>query len=216
MKSTVKYTTSGQSCYICTRRQKVFAWFVLIGIFVCGMMTGVSLWGYKHLNKPEPGNAGLVESVKQAVESKIMPCEMREKALLANVLRDIDDTWPDAANSHKRNADVYDNLVRAGCDENKEKYKELRDAEFSVYDVLRHNGEYLRAEQGQPCQVIESTLLGYTNDCPESGCHLHNAEIYIITVDSDKVIKLYVSQSDNIIIITSRTTFLINAIKISN
>ena len=167
MKTNVK-SSSGQSCYICSRKQKIFAWIALIGIFLCGMMTGVSMWGYKHAHTADSG----VYSVK------MLPCEMREKALLANLSQDIDDTWPDAANFHKRNADIYDNLVRAGCDENKEKYKELRDAEFSVYDVLRHNGEYLRAVQGQPCQVIESTLLGYINDCPESNCHLHNAEIY--------------------------------------
>ena len=162
------FTESKKTCFLCTRAHKIWAAIALGGIFLCGMMTGISIWGYQHAHRADSG----VYSVK------MVPCEMREKALLANLMQGIDDTWLDAANSHKRNADIYDSLVRAGCDENREKYKELRDAEFSVYDVLRQNGEYMRADQGQPCQVIESTLMGYTNDCPESKCHLQNAEIY--------------------------------------
>ncbi len=170
MKSTVKYT-SGQSCYICTRRQKVFAWFVLIGIFVCGMMTGVSLWGYKHLNKPEAGKAGLVESVKQAVESKIMPCHVKEEALLQMITE----------NDHLYNVRVYERLGKIGCEKNKEKFANLVKSEQELADAVRYinSDAYVQADV-EPCEVIERTLLGrIDNNCYDNAeCHSYNAEVY--------------------------------------
>jgi len=173
MKSTVKYT-SGQSCYICTRRQKVFAWFVLIGIFVCGMMTGVSLWGYKHLNKPEAGKAGLVESVKQAVESKIMPCHVKEEALLQMITE----------NDHLYNVRVYERLEKIGCEKNRSKFASLVKSEQELADAVRYikYNEVMPDDpnNAEPCEIIEKTLLGsISNDCGLSAeCHSYNAEVY--------------------------------------
>ena len=159
-----KNSTCG-TCYICTRSQKIWACVVLCGIFVCGFMTGVSVWGYKHANTADSA----------VYSEKVSSCQMREKALLVNIHPDIDDTWSDAADLHKRNADVYDDLIRWGCEDNQKRYEELRDAEFSVSDVLKrtHDNE-------NPCKVIENTLLNQIdNSCMDSSkCHLRNAAVY--------------------------------------
>lgn len=168
MKSNIK-KVSGETCYICSRKHKIFAWFVLFGIFLCGMLTGVSLWGYKHAHTADYG----VES------ANLLPCQMRENALMAQLNQNIDDGWVDtAANAHKQNADVYDNLMRWGCTENQKKYEELRDAEFSVFDVLKRANGSRTEEQDKPCQVIERTLIETIHTCPDSQCHLYNAEVY--------------------------------------
>ncbi len=159
---------SCDKCYICGRSQKIWAWLVLIGIFVCGMMTGVSIWGYRHAHTADSG----------VYSENLSPCQMREKALVVQIVPDIDDAQFDAADAHKRNADVYDNLMRWGCAENKKKYEELRDAEFSVFDVLKRANGSRPEDQDKPCLVIERTLMEYINTCRGSDCHLYNAEVY--------------------------------------
>lgn len=167
-----------KTCFLCSRKHKIIAWAALIGIFICGMMVGVSLWGYKHAHTADSKQNGLVEYVKQAVEpkEKLTPCEMREKALMANLVNDIDDSRYDAADSHKWNASVYEKLVIGGCPENREKNKELAQAEMSVFYVLNRD----EVNTGEPCKVIESTLMReIITDCGNNTeCHLNNAEIY--------------------------------------
>ena len=145
-----------------SRRQRILAWIALVGIFVCGMMAGAFIWQTKTVYTADSG-----------VHTEMHACQMRENALLVNVVQGIDDSWPDAANLHKRNADIYDRLVKWGCQENSVKYQELRDAEFSVWDVLS------KVSENNPCSVIESTLLSNVHECGDSSkCHLENAEVY--------------------------------------
>lgn len=148
-------------------KHKILAWAALIGIFVCGMMAGAFIWQTK-----------TTHTADSDVQMEISACQMRENALLVNIGQNIDDSWPDAANSHRRNADIYDRLMKWGCKENAAKYQELRDAEFQVYDALN---EIMKENvDNNPCDVIERTLLSNViyNCGDSSDCHLQNAEIY--------------------------------------
>jgi hypothetical protein len=144
------------------------------------MMIGGTFLGNKHANAEGPEKAGLVEHVKHAVESKetVTPCEMRERALMANLVTDINDARYDAADSHKWNAEIYEKLVVSGCPENRDKNKELAQAEMSVFYVLRKDD----VNTSEPCKIIESTLLERLENCDD--CHLHNAEIYSKMVEN--------------------------------
>lgn len=163
----MKNNTKVENRYGYSRRQRILAWLALIGIFVCGMMAGAFIWQTKSAHTADSG-----------VQMEINACQMREKALLANIVQSIDDSWPDAANIHRRNADIYDRLVKWGCQENAVKYQEMRDAEFQVWDAL--NEIKKESVDNNPCDVIERTLLSNViYDCGDSpDCHLQNAEIY--------------------------------------
>ena len=150
-----------------SHRQRVLAWFVLIGIFVCGMMAGAFIWQTK-----------VAYTTDYGVQAEQDACHTREKALLANLHTNINDSDLELAiNSHKHNADMYDNLVKWGCQENSGKYQELRDSEYAMFDVLSHIVD--NNANNNPCGVIERTLLSDIHDCgSSSNCHLRNAEIY--------------------------------------
>lgn len=153
-----------------SRRQKILMWFVFIGIFICGMMAGAFLWQKK-----------TIYTADSVVQTAVDACQMRENALLANVWQNIDDSWPDAANSHRRNAYIYERLIELGCKENSAKYQELRDAEFQVWDALNEINKISNdgVVDEKPCYVIETTLLSNIHNCGDSpNCHLENAEIY--------------------------------------
>ena len=152
-----------------SKKQQVLSWLALCGIFVCGVMAGAFIWESKTRYTAESD-----------VQKNLVSCEMREKALLANLNANIDDSnFMYAANAHKHNADIYDNLVSHGCQEHSTKYKELRDAEYQTFDVLRRLGnDYTDT---RPCVIIEKTLLANNiiDECGDSSdCHLHNAAVY--------------------------------------
>ena len=157
-----------EKVYTYSRRQRILAWLVLIGIFVCGMMAGAFIWQTKTAYTPD-----------SAVQAESSACQMRENALLAQVNYGIDDAdlrW--ATNAHRHNADIYDRLAKWGCNENIEKYKEMRDAEFATFDVLRKIWDENIVDDS-PCAIIEKNLLSNIQPCEDSPrCHLENAEIY--------------------------------------
>lgn len=147
-----------------SRSQKIWSWVALIGIFVCGIMAGGVIWKNKQ---------------KIVAHEALTSCQMREKALKAQLIADIEDSYYAAYQQHETNAHVYDELVRAGCSENVEQYSELRDAEWGVAEVLRKYQN--KNETDKPCQVIEKSLLeefanGNCGSDPE--CHSAQAEVY--------------------------------------
>jgi hypothetical protein len=148
-----------------SRKQRICAWLVLIGIFVCGMMAGAFMWQTKN-----------VCTVKSGVQPELSACEMRENALVAKLNSNIDDSNRHAYELHEHNMHIYNHLYKNGCPENHNKYAKLADAERSVLAALGDVKKTLGEDK--PCEIIESTLLQYVNECDEPNCHLHNAEIY--------------------------------------
>ena len=153
--------------------RRLLMWSVLIGIFVCGVMAGAFIW-QKHANTANSGTDIVID------EDPLLSCEMKENALLANLIYNIDDSntkW--AAEAHEHNAHIYDRLVRWGCEENSEKYKNLRDAEYGAFDVLSRLEEINEAVK--PCTVIENQLKYKLSDSrPDTSSfdHARNATIY--------------------------------------
>jgi hypothetical protein len=152
-----------------SRAQRVWSWVVLIGIFVCGIMAGAFIWESKTRYTAD-----------SAVQTDLSACEMREKALLANLYTDINDaSLKYATEAHQHNSNIYKKLVRWGCAENTEKYKELEQAEFATFDVLNKIDD-ANLDNRRPCNIIETTLLAnIIRDCGDSSdCHLQNAAVY--------------------------------------
>lgn len=157
-----------EKVYTYSRRQRILAWVALIGIFICGMMAGAFIWQAKTVYTPD-----------SAVQTELSGCQMRENALLAQLnynINDADLRW--ATTAHRHNADIYDRLAKWSCDENTDKYKEMRDAEFATFEVLRKIFDENIVDDS-PCAVIERNLLSNIQNCGDSpNCHLENAEIY--------------------------------------
>jgi len=152
-----------------SKKQQVLSWLALCGIFVCGVMAGAFIWESKTRYTAESD-----------VQKNLVSCEMREKALLANLYTNIDDSnFMMAADAHKHNADIYDKLIKWGCQEHVAKYKDSREAEFQTFDVLRRIDDE-GGDDKRPCSVIERTLLNNIIDsCGDSSkCHLQNAAVY--------------------------------------
>ena len=165
----MRNSTKVENRYGYSRRQRIWAWLVLVGIFVCGMMAGAFIWQTKTAHTSDSG-----------LQAEIDACQMRENALAANLNKGIDDSSEWAANAHKHNADIYDRLAKWGCKENSDKYIEMRDAEFATFDVLNRIWNKNIVDD-TPCAVIEKSLLSNIDDCGvgyTSECHLRNAEVY--------------------------------------
>ena len=86
-----------------SRRQRILAWLVLFGIFVCGMMAGAFIWQTK-----------TVYTAKYGVETELSACQMLENALLAQLYKNIDDSRPGAYEAHEYNMHVYEKLYKNG------------------------------------------------------------------------------------------------------
>ena len=162
-----KIIKSVDNNYTYSRRQRIFAWIALGGIFVCGMMAGAFIWQTK-----------TVYTAKSGVQSNLSACQMRENALLAKLYNNINDEAPSAYEAHEYNMNVYINLYKNGCPENRAEYGKLAEAEQGVAKALADLNNNRLVETNKPCQVIETTLLQYVNNCDAPDCHLNNAEIY--------------------------------------
>ncbi len=150
-----------------SRRQRILAWLVLVGIFVCGMMAGAFIWQTK-----------TTHTAKSGVQTDLSACQMRENALLAQIYKNIDDAKAGAYDAHEYNMNIYANLYRNGCPENREEFAKLATAEQGVVKALGDLRNANLVDLNKPCHVIETTLLQYVNNCDEPDCHLNNAEIY--------------------------------------
>ena len=168
---------SGETCYICTRKHKILAWVALIGIFLCGMMTGISMWGYKHAYTADSGERVVFDR----------PCQVKEKALMNEMPRG---GWADESEKHLAAVSVYKKLAENGCAENKEYFEKMVVAETELADAIKdlRRGD-IRYEEDislynsnniEPCEEIERALMGrIVQTCYDSAeCHSANAEIY--------------------------------------
>ena len=158
--------SANQKVYTYSHRQRILAWIVLIGIFVCGMMAGAFIWQTK-----------TTYTTKSAVYTDLSACQMRESALLAKLNKNIDDTDGRAYELHTKNLRIYENLYKNGCPENRDAYAKLAESEQGVVKVLS-DLDARSSDNVKPCQVIENTLLQYVTTCNDPDCHLQNAEIY--------------------------------------
>ncbi len=157
-----KYTEVKNNCYVCTRTHKILAWIALIGIFLCGMMTGISLWGYKHVQSAESA----VYSISDSVKNKQTCAEIEEKLL--EYISDDD---------YAQNLKIYNVLSVRGCEDNRARFSELAVREHMLLNTMDEVFNNTVAER--PCQVIERQLTeelvpGYAN----SYGHSRNAKIY--------------------------------------
>lgn len=174
---------TNEKLYTYSRRQRILAWIALVGIFVCGMMAGAFIWQTKTTYTPDSGASNdLVHN-----DESVPPCRLIENVLLENIKNNINNSSWEADENHEWNADVYEHLVKVGCEENKEKYATLVDTEREIaknlrlvrHKVVEYNDDTVNDVETRPCEVIEENLLGkITNRCSYSDCHLQNAEIY--------------------------------------
>ena len=183
--------TNYENCYICSRKQKFWAWVLLFGIFGCGVMTGLYPLGHKLTNTPDSAvkseENGLVESVKEVVDlsdpEPQKPCEINEKVLKTRLVRDIDDMYPGAFTAHQNNMLIYKRLFNTGCLENRDYFSEMAANERIYMDALAGVEKKNNESVERPCREIESALSrriisGCDTNQYVSECHLNNAEVY--------------------------------------
>ena len=162
----VETVKNNEKCYVCTRAHKVLAWAVLIGIFFCGMMTGVSLWGYKHVQSANSGVYSTQEEFIANMKNK-QTCQEIEETLLG-FIRD---------GEYEKNLKIYNVLSVRGCEENRQYFVEMAMREHTLLNTIKETFEETVAER--PCQVIESQLNDRLYDMyTDSEGHSFNAKIY--------------------------------------
>ena len=179
--------TNCENCYICSRRQKFWAWMLLIGIFGCGVMTGLYPLGHKLANTPDSAVKTEIKETESVVDlSDPEPqkaCEINEKVLKTRLARNIDDTHPGAFTAHQNNMLIYKRLFNTGCLENRDYFSEMAANERIYMDALAGIEKKNNESVERPCREIESALSrriisGCDTNQYVSECHLNNAEVY--------------------------------------
>ena len=179
--------TNCENCYICSRKQKIWAWVLLVGIFGCGVMTGLSPVGHKIVNATDSAVKGEVKEEEKVVEivdpEPQTPCQINEKVLKTRLARNIDDTHPGAFNAHQSNMLIYKRLFNTGCVENRDYFSEMASNERIYMDALTGIQKKNNESVERPCREIESALSrriisGCDTNQYVSECHLNNAEVY--------------------------------------
>ena len=179
--------TNCENCYICSRKQKIWAWILLFGIFGCGVMTGLSPIGHKITNTPDStvkSESSEPENVVEIVDPEPQtPCQINEKVLKTRLVRNIDDNNPNAFNAHQNNMLIYKRLFNTGCLENRDYFSEMASNERIYMDALTGIQKKNNESVERPCREIESALSrriisGCDTNQYVSECHLNNAEVY--------------------------------------
>ncbi len=178
-----------ENCYICSRKQKFWAWVLLIGIFGCGVMTGLYPLGHKLANTPDSAvkteeKVAVAETVVDVADPEPQePCQINERVLKNRIVKSIDDRNPNALSLHQSNMMVYRRLMDTGCLENRGYFAEMAANErtymSAITGVEKTNTEFVE----KPCREIENALtrrIIYSCDTHQyvSECHLNNAEVY--------------------------------------
>ena len=150
-----------------TRREKVFGWLALTGLFVCGLMVGLGING-----RPAPAvvaeqqSASVAEGQEQPKET----CAIIEDLLVGRLApiesQDVRD--------HEYNIGVYEKLVMNGCSANQQKYHNAAQREREIVAALGAAGN-----SQQTCEQIETLLLGQLpNANSDSWARIDRAKIY--------------------------------------
>ena len=151
-----------------TRRQKVFGWLALAGLFVCGLMVG---WG---LNQ---GHANKVAQSKVATNPApvVEPQQKETCAIIEDLLLErLNPVDSQEVGAHEYNIDVYEKLVMNGCSENQMKYHKAAVREREIVAALQASNN-----SQQTCEQIESLLIGqlpYASDSADD--RIDRAKIY--------------------------------------
>ncbi len=179
--------TNCENCYICSRRQKFWAWVLLVGIFGCGVMTGLSPVGHKLVNTADSGVKAEQKEPEVVVDlsdpTPQEPCEINEKVLKSRLARNIDDLAPQAFNQHQNNMLIYRRLMDTGCLQNRDYFSEMVANERAYMNALTGIEKKNNGSVESPCREIESALSrriisGCDTHQYVSECHLNNAEVY--------------------------------------
>lgn len=150
-----------------TRREKIFGWLALGGLFVCGLMVGLGVNG-----RPAPvAEVEQVANPAPVVEGQTKEtCAIIEELLLERLYpvdsQDVSD--------HEYNINVYERLVMNGCSHNQQKYHNAAVREREIVTALQASDN-----SQQTCEQIESLLLGrLPNANSDSWARIDRAKIY--------------------------------------
>lgn len=181
--------TNCENCYICSRKQKFWAWVLLFGIFGCGVMTGLYPLGHKVACTADSGVKAEVKEVKEQIVEEIAdpepqePCQINEKVLKSRLVKSIDDKSPSAIGLHQMNLLIYKRLMDTGCWENRGYFSDMAANESIYLNALTGFDKTNNESMERPCREIENALnrrIIYNCDNYQyvSECHLNNAEVY--------------------------------------
>lgn len=144
-------------------RNGIIGIFALAGLFACGFIIGMTMGDKSNASQP-------VESV-QTNESQIderSSCEVIEQTLLAGICGITDNI--DCLNN---DIHYYETLVKYGCPENADKYKELIARNMAVITALNEAASGDRMQK--TCELIEQELTDRGAGVTD---HIERAKIY--------------------------------------
>jgi hypothetical protein len=148
-----------------TRREKIFGWLALTGLFVCGLMVGLGING-----RPAVVVEQQSASVAVGQERSKETCAIIEDLLIGRLApiesQDVRD--------HEYNIGVYEKLVMNGCSTNQMKYHKAAQREREIVVALGAAGN-----SQQTCEQIETLLLGQLpHASDDSDDRIDRAKIY--------------------------------------
>jgi len=183
----MKENTNCENCYICSRKQKFWAWVLLFGIFGCGVMTGIYPLAHKTVCTADSGVQTKSNEVQKSLEVKDPEpeeaCQINEKVLKNRLAKDIDDKSPNAIGLHQMNLLIYKRLMETGCRENRGYFSDMASNEVIYLNAITGFDKTNNETTERPCREIENALnrrIIYNCDNYQyvSECHLNNAEVY--------------------------------------
>jgi len=143
-----------------TRREKIFGWLALTGLFVCGLMVGLGINGRPVKSVDVP----VVDAQTQET------CAIIEDLLIGR-LAPIES---EDVRDHEYNIGVYEKLVMNGCSANQQKYHNAAQREREIVAALATT-----VNAQQTCEQIETLLL---EQLPEANSYswtrINRAKIY--------------------------------------
>lgn len=179
--------TKSNNVVSCSRRQKILGVIALGGLFLCGVMIGMTLSSQyiSRVGQPDMSSGAtdvpetkdtVVATPAEYIEIGARPtCELVEE-LLTSRLNPENDMDPMA---HRFNYRVYQKLASRGCPQNQAHYEQMMGREIEIIGALNENEPEYKEEP--ICVKIETEVGQQIRDCGEWGtyeCHIDNAKVY--------------------------------------
>lgn len=146
--------------------------FALVGLFACGFMLGLGLTD--KADKPQVVNMAYAEPA-QVQEPIKETCVVIEEILTER----LDPEGSSYVYEYpRRNIEIYERLVKNGCPENVEKWKNAILREEQIIAALNENAA---TGQRQTCDMVEESLLAtmpWADSHSDSDTRIERAKIY--------------------------------------
>ena len=150
-------------------------WFVVVVLFICGLMVGIGIANFGHAVKVKQAPEAVV-MLEQEFDEDITSCQAIERVLLNRLYND-----DNRCDLIQRDLDVFQHLAAYGCPENQDKYMQMIHNKNALLVALCRD-----LQSDDACLQIEKNLqnrLGdnYVNMGAEE--RIERAKIYAVMAE---------------------------------